>query len=257
MSLSKIHQQSEAPPPGSRGSAGDGQRGPALTVATAVFNAQDRVLEGLRAWNAQIAKLAIPAEIVLVDDGSTDGTAENMEKLPREIPFLRVITLATSVGIGGATARALRESEGAHVLVCGLGFDLAAAPALLEARERGRLDVLCGYREPAPADGLAAALNRTLAAKFSLAVRDAACPVKLLTRDAARSMLLEAKGPEVHGEIAVKAARNGLRVGEAAVRAPAEGDAALTFGEKRRLGAFIKFLRKKDALFRRGVIRAV
>ena len=143
------------------------------------------------------------------------------------------------------------------MLVCDLGFDLEAVRFLLEARERGRLDVVCGFREPAPADPLSAALNPKLVAKFGLPLRDPMCPVKLLTRDVARAILLEAKGAEVHGEIAVKCARNGLRVGEAGVRLSAPAVASLSFGEKSRLAAFVRFLRKKDALFRRGVIRAV
>jgi glycosyltransferase involved in cell wall biosynthesis len=223
----------------------------------AVHNAEKQVLDGLRAWKEAMAGLSLPVEIVLVDDGSTDGTAENLEKLPREIPSLRVVTLPKTTGKGSAIAHALSRAEGAHVLICDLGFPLARAGELLEARERGRLDVLCGFRERAPVDPLSRLLNPLLISRFGLSIRDPLCPVKLLTNDVARSLLLESVGSEIHGEIAVKASRNGSRLGEAPVPVPAAEVPSLAYAEKRRLKAFVRFLSKKDALFRRGVVRAV
>jgi len=257
MTAPNIHAQSEPPPPGSRGAAGDGHRGPQLSVATVVYNREKDVLDALRVWKQEAATLGFPIEILLIDDGSTDGTSENLEKLPREMPYLRVVSLPKPVGTGGAYARAISRAEGANVLVCELGFRLESAKNLLDVRQKGRLDVVCGYREPMVDDGMAALVNPALVSKFELPVRDPACPVKLLTNEVARSLLLEPVGPEVHGEIAVKAVRNGFRVGEFPVATGSPPEPSFSFGERRKFHAFVRYLRKKDALFRKGVVRAV
>jgi glycosyltransferase involved in cell wall biosynthesis len=92
-----------------------------LSVVMPAYN-EEAAIEGVvREHIAVLRKLesTIPDwEIVVVDDGSKDGTAAVLERLAVEIPRLRVVRQENQ-GIAGAFTRAHREARGTHVYSTG------------------------------------------------------------------------------------------------------------------------------------------
>jgi glycosyltransferase involved in cell wall biosynthesis len=84
-----------------------------LSVVLPVYNERPGI-ELLLADANRLIERALPgAEIVVVDDASTDGTAEALERSQRDNPNLRVIRQSPNRGHGPAVSRTPRAQPAA------------------------------------------------------------------------------------------------------------------------------------------------
>jgi len=84
-------------------------------------------------------------EVVCVDDGSTDGSVEILEKLAEQDPRIRILRQPENSGQGAARNRGLEEAKGEYVLFADADDELASADALerlVAEAGRERLDAL-------------------------------------------------------------------------------------------------------------------
>jgi dolichol-phosphate mannosyltransferase len=91
-----------------------------LSVVTPVYNESEGIEEFLRGVRGVIDSLALNsrAEIVLVDDGSTDGSAEKLDVLAASSNgLIRVVHLSRNFGFCAASSAALRHSKGDVVIL--------------------------------------------------------------------------------------------------------------------------------------------
>jgi GT2 family glycosyltransferase len=95
---------------------------PAIYIPT--FNGRERLGRALRSLEAQ----SRPAEVVVVDNGSSDGTAELLRD---EFPQVTLLELGRNIGFGPALNRAVAEHPADPVIL--LNDDAEAEPRFLEA----------------------------------------------------------------------------------------------------------------------------
>ena len=72
-----------------------------VTIVIPTHNAAPALEKELPAWGAVLTNLGRPFEILIVNDGSTDGTAAALDKLGGRVPHLRVIAHDTRRGSHG------------------------------------------------------------------------------------------------------------------------------------------------------------
>jgi 2-polyprenyl-3-methyl-5-hydroxy-6-metoxy-1,4-benzoquinol methylase len=84
-------------------------------------------------------------EIILVDDGSTDGTGEIMDRLANELPNVSVLHNKRNMGVGAAYRRGLSKAKHDYVMmVCGDGgFPASSLPEVID--KIGVADIVIPY----------------------------------------------------------------------------------------------------------------
>jgi glycosyltransferase involved in cell wall biosynthesis len=192
-----------------------------LSVVVPCFNEEGNIAQVV----AQAAKvgrrLASELQIIVVDDGSTDDTAQVLERLREAVPELEVVAHPRNRGYGVAVRSGLDHAEMDYVfLTDGDGqFDLEELPAA--AQLLSDHDVVAGYRTHRQ-DGWwrqlwgrswTALVNRV----FGLRVRDANCAFKLVPQSLLASSDLRSEGALISAELLFEAQRSELSVVECAV----------------------------------------
>ncbi len=112
---------------------------PELSVVVPMFNEQTNVVPFVEAVTGVLAGAGIEHEILLVDDGSRDGTWLAIVELARKLPALRGISLSRNFGHQGALLAGLNHARGRAVITMDgdLQHPPETLPELLEAWRSG------------------------------------------------------------------------------------------------------------------------
>jgi glycosyltransferase involved in cell wall biosynthesis len=117
---------------------------PHLSIIIPCYNERETVAEIIKRVHAS----APEAEIVVVDDGSTDGSREILNSLNGTHPYVRVILHAKNGGKGAALQTGIQAATGDIILIqdADLEYDPRDYPGLLKPIEEGQADVVYGSR---------------------------------------------------------------------------------------------------------------
>lgn len=173
--------------------------------------------------------LAHRFEIICVDDGSRDGTADIADRLAADHPDLvRVVHHATNRGYGAALRSGFRAAR--FDLVCFTDgdrqFRVADLALLADRLAAGALegrapDVVAGYRlkraDPAIRLAYARVYRACLRLFFGLRLLDVDCACKLVRRGALEGIRLESRGAFLSAELLIKLRELGRSVVEVGV----------------------------------------
>jgi glycosyltransferase involved in cell wall biosynthesis len=117
-----------------------------LSVIVPVFNERNTVVEVLRRMRAVELPDGIDREIIVVDDGSTDGTRDVLNQLGDST--VRILLHDDNRGKGAAVRTGLSVASGDYVLIqdADLEYDPEDWPKLVAPVMRGRAQVVYGSR---------------------------------------------------------------------------------------------------------------
>jgi glycosyltransferase involved in cell wall biosynthesis len=121
---------------------------PALSIVVPLYNEEecvDKVVERILEAGARFGS---DYEIILVDDGSTDGTWECVERLKSSVPQLRGIKFRRNFGQTSAMVAGFEHSRGEIIVTMDgdLQNDPADIPMLLDKLKEG-YDIVSGWRK--------------------------------------------------------------------------------------------------------------
>ena len=190
-----------------------------LSVIVPVFNERNTVGEAVRRMRE--APLDIEREIIIVDDGSRDGTLEILRRLSDST--VRVVTLPENRGKGAAVRRGIDEARGDLIVVndADLEYDPRDLARLLRPLLEGQARVVYGSRFTGERRNMFFwhwVGNRFLSlvtnVLFNTTLSDMETCYKMFDADLLRSFNLKADRFEFEPEVTATALRLGERIWE-------------------------------------------
>jgi glycosyltransferase involved in cell wall biosynthesis len=194
---------------------------PSLTAFFPARNEEGNVAAMVEALRRVLPRVAARWEIVVVDDGSTDGTGAIADDLARRDGRVRAVHHPTSRGYGGAIKSGLAAARYEWIFYTDGDRQFDPEQITRLVAELGRGDVVIGYRHRR-ADRLVRRLNGIawnllVRVLIGLRFRDIDCAFKLLPRAALEGLVLEAEGAMISTELLARLAQRGCRIAEVPV----------------------------------------
>ena len=188
-----------------------------LSIVIPVYNEEENVEPLVQEIKSALEQLGKGYEIVIVDDGSTDGTFEVLARLHEREAHLRVVRLKRNFGQTAALAAGLAHCEGKIIVTMdGDGQnDPADIPALLAELDKGN-DLVTGWRFSRQDSFISRRLpsriaNRLISWTTQVKVHDYGCTLKAMHSDVAKTLKLYG---EMHRFIPAIAYERGARIAE-------------------------------------------
>jgi len=194
---------------------------PRLTFFFPAYNEEENVEETVRRALDEVGPLVAGSiEVLVVDDGSTDRTAELADALAAADPRVRVHHQANR-GYGGALRSGFANARGELIGFSDgdLQFDLREFARLLERLdEPGKRppDGVIGFRikrrDPPHRIFIAKTYNAIVSVLFGLRVRDIDCAMKVFRAEVFDSLRLDTDSPFLSAELLIKLRARGERI---------------------------------------------
>jgi glycosyltransferase involved in cell wall biosynthesis len=188
-----------------------------VSVVIPVFNEVEAIPSLYRTLSKTLDDLQCPAEVVLTNDGSTDGSDAALDQLVERDPRFRIVHLRRNFGQTAALMAAIQHSTGDVVVSMDADGqnDPADIPRLLAKLEDG-YDVVSGWRMTRKDTALTRRVPSTVAnwlisRLLGVALHDYGCTLKAYRREILEDVRLYG---EMHRFIPIYASWEGARVTE-------------------------------------------
>ena len=192
-----------------------------LSVVVPLYNEEGSLPHLIEQVLAALRPLPLRFEVVLVDDGSRDGTPALLRDLAGRVPELVAVLLRRNYGQTAAMAAGFDASRGEVIVTLDgdLQNDPADIPLLLQHLQDGNLDLVSGWRHQRQDAAVSRLLPSLLANKLigrvtGVKLHDYGCSLKAYRRELVSDMNLYG---ELHRFLPALAFIEGARIGEVQV----------------------------------------
>ena len=192
-----------------------------VSVLVPVLNEAESVDELVSRVSAVLESLGKSFEIVFIDDGSQDDTADRVRKQNARDPRIRLVRFRRNFGKAAAISAGVEHSSGAIVVT--MDGDLQDVPEeipnFFEKLDGENLDLVSGWkrdRQDPPSKRYPSKLFNWVTRKLAqVDLHDFNCGFKAYRREALEQVAIYG---ELHRYIPVLASRRGFRIGEIKVQ---------------------------------------
>ena len=193
-----------------------------LTAFFPAYN-DEHTIEGIvRTAFAEIAKISDDYEVLVVNDGSSDGTRAVLDRLEAEFPRFRAIHHPRNMGYGAALITGFQNAKkDLSFYTDGDGqYDVREIHNLV-AKLRPGIDLVNGYKVKRSDSWyrvwIGGVYRRTMRVAFSLSLRDVDCDFRLMRREIFDAITMTSRSGVICVEMARKFDDAGFRMTEVPV----------------------------------------
>jgi glycosyltransferase involved in cell wall biosynthesis len=215
-----------------------------LSLVIPVYNEVDSLEPLVAEIDEALTAQHLSYEIVLVDDGSTDGSFAIIQRLASERDDVGVVKLRRNFGKAAALSHGFVASQGDYIVTLDgdRQDDPAEIPGLIAGLDQG-YDLVSGWKQSRQDP-----LNKTLPSRFfnwtvrratGIPLHDFNCGLKAYRRDVVENIYIYG---ELHRYIPVVAAHAGFRVTEAKVNHRRRAAGHSKYGFKRYLRGYLDLM---------------
>ncbi|MFZ2070518.1 MAG: dolichyl-phosphate beta-glucosyltransferase [Halobacteriota archaeon] len=200
-----------------------------VSLVLPAYNEAERLRDTVQQVAGTLQEITSSFELIIAEDGSTDGTARTAEELVKELPYVKHLHSKERLGRGRALNRAFKSSKGDIVayIDVDLATDLKHLEELIESIREG-YDLATGSRMLSDSD-VKRPFTRLIASKgfnfmtrrmLKSGLKDHQCGFKAFKRESLFAILDTVKDSHWFWdtEILVRAQRGGYRIKEFPVR---------------------------------------
>ncbi len=194
---------------------------PYLSVVIPLFNEEENVAPLLEGLSRSLARLGKPFEVIVVDDGSTDGTLKRLKELKPHYPWLKIVVLRRNFGQSAAFTAGLDQAQGEVIVTMDgdLQNDPEDIPKLVRKLEEG-FDVVSGWRKDRKDPFLSRRLpsilaNALISHTTKVKLHDYGCSLKAYRAEVIKGLTIYG---ELHRFIPALVSLSGARVAEVEVK---------------------------------------
>ncbi|MBF0444360.1 MAG: glycosyltransferase family 2 protein [Magnetococcales bacterium] len=188
-----------------------------LSVIIPVFNEEDNLDPLHKALKTVLDDQNKPYEIIMVDDGSTDGSQAKLAQIAKNDPTFKVVNFLRNYGQTAALMAGIEKASG-EILIpmdADLQNDPKDIPRLLQKLDEG-FDVVSGWRKDRQDKAITRTIPSMIANKIiskisGLVLHDYGCTLKVYRRDVIKGVRLYG---EMHRFIPIYAKWQGAQVTE-------------------------------------------
>tara|TARA_B100000809_G_scaffold96112_3_gene94691 strand:- start:4110 stop:5093 length:984 start_codon:yes stop_codon:yes gene_type:complete len=193
---------------------------PDLSVVVPLFNEEPNLLDLHRELSKVLTAWGRPYEMILVDDGSTDGTFSVLADIQSRDMTVRVIRLRKNFGQTAAFAAGFAHARGKLIATSDgdLQNDPADLPGMVDKIDDG-YDIVCGWRKERKDPWLTRRFvsnvaNWLISKTTGVHLHDYGCSLKVFRSEVIKSLRLYG---EMHRFIPALASEQGVRIHEVVV----------------------------------------
>ncbi|MES2223666.1 MAG: glycosyltransferase family 2 protein [Patescibacteria group bacterium] len=195
-----------------------------LSILIPCFNEEKAVVFCLDQIKETIKKNNLSAEVICVDNASTDRTKERLQKYKESFEELQIVSEPV-LGYGSAYLRGFNIMQGKYIFMadCDGTYNFKEIPLFLEKLRDGS-DLVVGNRFHSKLEsGVMPWLHRVIGNPllsfitklfFKIEIHDIHCGARAISRKALEKITLYTKGMEFASEMIIKCARQNLKIVE-------------------------------------------
>lgn len=188
---------------------------PSLSIFFPAFNEEENIVLAIKKALEIAPKVSNKFEVIVVNDGSVDNTAEVVRELMYKNKVLRLVEHKTNLGYGAALKSGFYHCKYDYITYMDSDNQFDFDDLILLIEKLNKADLVVGFRKKR-ADNWIRVLNGKLwnffvSTMLGLSIKDIDCGFKVLKKKVLDEIpRLESNGATISAELLVKAKRRGF-----------------------------------------------